>query len=530
MRKFSSYGPINRKIHYYAPREGLIQQAMNQLIGDDIDEGGHYITIWAPRQTGKTWIMQQVVRQIYGEGDFEIAIISLQSANIAETDDEVLEIFIDKLQIHFERTFHIDSLRWSQLPKLFTKKIFTKPVILIIDEFDALNDNRINKFANIFRDMYISRQNEMHKKSQDKSCLLHGLALIGVRSVLGIENVKGSPFNVQRSLHIPNLTFDEVKSIYQWYEKERNQQIDPDVIERIFYEFNGQPGLTCWFGEQLTEVYNTDLTKSITMQQFEKVFIKACDLLPNNNILNIISKARQDPYRDIILKIFNTDMKLIFKYDNVTFNYLYMNGVIDIEQDDYKSYIRFSSSFVQKRLFSFFTDEFFSEPGQIVPTFTKISHVINKQGIHIKNLLRLYEDYVKKNKDWLFKDAPRRKDLKVFEVVYHFNLYAYLYSFLTPQKAYIWPEFPTGNGKIDLIIKYLNQIYGIEIKSFSNEYAYTESIRQAAVYAKQLKINAIALVFFVENIDDEIRQKYEKIHHDSETNIDVETILIESGQ
>jgi Holliday junction resolvase-like predicted endonuclease len=530
MRKFSSYGPINRKIHYYAPREGLIQQAMNQLIGDDIDEGGHYITIWAPRQTGKTWIMQQVVRQIYGEGDFEIAIISLQSANIAETDDEVLEIFIDKLQIHFERTFHIDSLRWSQLPKLFTKKIFTKPVILIIDEFDALNDNRINKFANIFRDMYISRQNEMNKKSQDKSCLLHGLALIGVRSVLGIENVKGSPFNVQRSLHIPNLTFDEVKSIYQCYEKERNQQIDSDVIERIFYEFNGQPGLTCWFGEQLTEVYNTDLTKSITMQQFEKVFIKACDLLPNNNILNIISKARQDPYRDIILKIFNTDMKLIFKYDNVTFNYLYMNGVIDIEQDDYKSYIRFSSSFVQKRLFSFFTDEFFSEPGQIVPTFTKISHVINKQGIHIKNLLRLYEDYVKKNKDWLFKDAPRRKDLKVFEVVYHFNLYAYLYSFLTPQKAYIWPEFPTGNGKIDLIIKYLNQIYGIEIKSFSNEYAYTESIRQAAVYAKQLKINAIALVFFVENIDDEIRQKYEKIHHDSETNIDVETILIESGQ
>jgi len=43
-------------------------------------------------------------------------------------------------------------------------------------------------------------------------------------------------------------------------------------------------------------------------------------------------------------------------------------------------------------------------------------------------------------------------------------------------------------------------------------------------------INAIALVFFVENIDDEIRQKYEKIQHDSETNIDVETILIESGQ
>jgi predicted AAA+ superfamily ATPase len=33
---------------------------MQQLLGDDPNKGGHYITIWAPRQTGKTWIMQEV--------------------------------------------------------------------------------------------------------------------------------------------------------------------------------------------------------------------------------------------------------------------------------------------------------------------------------------------------------------------------------------------------------------------------------------------------------------------------------------
>jgi Holliday junction resolvase-like predicted endonuclease len=105
----------------------------------------------------------------------------------------------------------------------------------------------------------------------------------------------------------------------------------------------------------------------------------------------------------------------------------------------------------------------------------------------------------------------------------------FLYNFLTPLKADVWPEFPTGNGKIDIIIKYHNQIYGIEIKSFSNENAFNKAIQQAADYARHLKINSIALVFFVGSIDDESRQKYETIHHNSESGIDVETIFIESG-
>ncbi len=54
MRKFSSYGPPNTKIHYYAPREELISQVLSQLKGDEADDEGHFITVWAPRQTGKT--------------------------------------------------------------------------------------------------------------------------------------------------------------------------------------------------------------------------------------------------------------------------------------------------------------------------------------------------------------------------------------------------------------------------------------------------------------------------------------------
>ena len=552
MREFSSYGPIDKEVHYYSPRKELIHHITKQLTGDNSKKGGHYITVWAPRQTGKTWLMQQVVKQIHQNNKFEVAIISLQSAKTIITDDDVIKMFIDKLSIHFKHDFNLysnwknvscfllkkfigfnyaNTTKWEQLFRLFSKKHFKKPVILIIDEFDALDENFINKFANEFRDMYISRQNEITQKSQDKTCLLHGLALVGVRSVLGIDNVKGSPFNVQRSIHIPNLTFDEVNYIYRWYEKESNQSIDFNVINRIYYEFKGQPGLTCWFGEQLTQVYNHEKNKPITLNDLDIVYAAAKAVLPNNNILNIISKAKISPYKETVLDLFKTDKKIIFSYDDIYLNYLYMNGVIDIdvEIDKINYFTKFASPFVQKRLFNYFSHELFNYMGQLVEPFTQIDHVINDNGIHIKNLMELYEKYLKKNKHWLLKDAPRRKDMKIFEAVYHFNLYMFLNNFLPYKKTAVWPEFPTGNGKIDILIRYANQIYGIELKTYTNESAYTEAIKQAVYYAVQLKINKIALVFFVDTINDENRQKYEKNHWDKITAVTVEIIFIQSG-
>jgi hypothetical protein len=59
--------------------------------------------------------------------------------------------------------------------------------------FDALEQTVIA----VFRHIYMTRQNQTNKSTAEKDYLLHGLALIGVRAVLGVENVKGSPFNVQ---------------------------------------------------------------------------------------------------------------------------------------------------------------------------------------------------------------------------------------------------------------------------------------------------------------------------------------------
>jgi hypothetical protein len=530
MRKFSSYGPIDTELHYYAPRTALIDNAYQQLIGDP-EKGGHYVTIWAPRQTGKTWIMQQVVNRIKQYGMFDVAIITMQSAKEESTTEGVLDLFVTSLREWFQKDLPEVKI-WKKLYTVFTKPYFEKPVIVILDEFDALGETVINQFANEFRSMYTRRVNEGDKRSHEKSCLLHGLALIGVRSVLGIENVRGSPFNVQRSVHIPNLTFEEVNGMFAWYTRENGQPIDQEVIKRLYYETNGHPGLTCWFGELLTEgceEYQVEQEHPITMKAFERVYAAATYALPNNTIVNIISKAKQEPYRTLVLTLFKTDEKLEFSYDDVHINFLYLNGVIDKEVVETAYYIKFACPYVQKRLFNYFAHELFQEIGKLHDPFDNLDDTITTAQLHVKNLLKRYQSYLQVNKDWLFKNAPRRADLRITEAVYHFNLYMYLHKFLRSKGAKVWPEFPTGNGKIDILITYCNRLYGIEVKSFTAVTEYRKDLQQAALYGSQLQLQEITLAFFIEAIDEEYRSKYEVVYLDETTGVTVNPVFIETG-
>ena len=430
----------------------------------------------------------------------------------------------------FEKEFPpIKKIR--DIRSFFTTKYFQKPVILIIDEFDSLGENFINQFAAIFRDIFIGRTNERNRESKDKTYLLHGLALIGVRSVLGIENVKGSPFNIQQSLHVPNLTYDEVKEMFRWYGKETGQLIEPEVVSTLYEEARGQPGLTCWFGELITDKYNLEKNKPIGIDTFEEAYAAATHILPNNNILNIISKADKDPHRETVLELFKTEEKIVFNFDDGSINYLYMNGVIDEEKvGRTEYYVRFSSPFVQKRLFNYFSRTIFKQLGQLLDPLTDLDPIMTPTLLDIRELMKLYQVYLETNRSWLFKDVPRRSDMRVYEAVFHFNLYAYLDKFLPAGKSRVLPEFSTGNGKIDLLIEYNDAVFGIELKSFTHRAAHQEALVQAARYGKQLQLPEIYLIVFIETIDEKNRKILEADYLDDETGVTVKPIFIQTGK
>ena len=308
MRRFHSYGPVDGEEHFCLPRRELVDKCLAQLVGNP-NKSGHYFTIWAPRQTGKTWLMRQVKQEIadrYGEQFtvFNFSLGNLRPLKESEWDNTKLpEAFSGLLASQLPSNPEVDE--WRDFSDLFSKDkgLWEKPLILLIDEADTPPASFLDLIVGQFREMYLSRENNW----------LHGLALIGVRAILGLNSRRGSPFNVQRSLHVPNFTSAEVEELYRQYIDESGQQIEPAVVEKVYETTRGQPGLVSWFGELLTEKYNPQARSGqgprpkqiISLSTWELVWHKARVFEPNNTVINLIAKARMVEYQGFLVELFS---------------------------------------------------------------------------------------------------------------------------------------------------------------------------------------------------------------------------------
>ena len=535
MRRFSSYGTINERSDYYVPRKALVEQALRELVGDE-NRDGSYITVWAPRQRGKTTVMHSVLRQLRQREDLHVVSESMEHLNgegAVAAATAIAEAIAN--QTGLEKP-SVASLR--DFERLFLRDHLGKPLVLVLDEFDSLADDAVAALARSFRRIYLRRAEQAHRPAAERDFLLHGVALVGVRSVLGVENRVGSPFNVQRSLHIPNLTAGEVRRLFDWYQRESGQAVAPAVVDRLYQETQGHPGLVCWLGELLTETHNPHRAAvasgsggkpPLGGEDFERMYAAALHSLPNATITNLIAKVREAPQRDFVLELFRTDRKVPFHFDEPHIAYLYTNGVVDEEPAADERFVKFASPFVQKRLFNYFSQTDFGETGRTHAPFEDVSDAVTDAALNVRGLLRRYQRHLRENRDWLLQDAPRRADLRVREAVYHFTLYRFLCDFLEPWHGRVLPEFPTGNGRVDLLIRRARQVYALEVKSYRSPSGYRDALGQAAQYAGTLGLAEIALAFFVEAIDDASRAQYETAYSDVETGVTVVPTFVATG-
>jgi len=508
MRKFHSYGPVDCRHHFCVKRNDLIQKCFNQLIGIP-DEGGHYFTIWSPRQCGETWLMRQVksgLEKQYPE-KFIIGMMSMQGVILEDKDseNEILSWFpsLFRDSVNIEPASPGD---WKSWTKFFhkTEGLFKKPLILFIDEFDSLPPKIIDRLVTLFRDMYLKRE----------SFNIHGLALIGVRAVLGIDSLRGSPFNIQRSLHVPNFTKEETEDLFNQYQAESRQKIDQEVVKTVYDTTRGQPGLVCWFGELLTEKYNKETGRPIDMNLWKQVYSRACYSEWNNTVLNLVKKVRAG-YQNHAVELFNhSDIR--FSIDAEWCSYLYLNGIIDKEEtvsekEEYIEFCRFSSPFIQLRLYNALTMDLIGErlPILALDPLDTLSDVFESSELNIPALLERYKAYLNRLKakginPW--KDQPRRSDMHYTEYVGHFHLYFWLRQAIE-DICVISPEFPTGNGRVDLHLKCDGKQGIIEIKSFQKQSRLEKEKQQAVKYAEKLELSAITLAVFVPLEDENILAK-----------------------
>jgi hypothetical protein len=499
MRRFHSHGPVDKDIHFSVPRTDIVRQYLDQLI-DHLEKGGNYFTVWAPQQTGKTWLTRQVVHEINHRYPDQYEILSfsleiLRDISIPENQnsDEIPNAFSDIISEKFPHEPVVKN--WKEFRDMFSRNrgLWDRPLILMIDDVDILTSFLLDVLVGQFREMYLDREANW----------LHGLSLIGVQAVLGVDSQRGSPFNIQRSLHVPNFTLDEVTDLFDQYQQESGQAVEPEVVGTVYESTKGQPGLVGWFGELLTEKYNPGQNAPINISIWNTVLCKALFVEWNNTVLNIVKKVRMG-YVPHVLGLFSRS-DVSFSVYTEWCAYLYMNGVLVPELTDESSGItsvcRFSCPFIQKRLYNALTDDLIGDrlPMQAVDPLDDLADVFGGETLNLPSLLDRYKTYLIRMKAKglnPFKDQPPRTDLHYTEAVGYFHLYAWMKQ-AVEDVCVISPEFPTGNGKVDLHLKCKNKFGIIEIKSFRSHARTQSGILQAASYARSLNLTSITIALFV---------------------------------
>ena len=313
MRFFNTSGPCDPTKHYTVMREALVTE------GQKLVDQGRYFTLFSPRQSGKTTYFQLLFRQLQPSGylpiwisfeglrnlsgeEFYFALAHFLRRELAVYDIEITESVTNafQLQLFFE------SLRQK-----------TDRLVLVIDEFEAIPESELSDLLHTFRALYHKRQ--FHA--------LHSLILVGVSTLADLVVSSASPFNVVDQLQISYFTANEVQELIEQHIDETGQIFEQDVINAIFENTRGQPGLVSALCQYLTDKVVMDRHQPVTMVHFYPTIKHFLTERFDKNILNIIQKAREK--QEFVLRVLFDETPIPFSLNEPNIAYLYAHGVID---------------------------------------------------------------------------------------------------------------------------------------------------------------------------------------------------------
>ncbi|MEP7122455.1 MAG: ATP-binding protein [Byssovorax sp.] len=273
-RWFNTAGPCNRADHYMLPalrRLPELQRLVDQR---------SYFVVHAPRQVGKTTALLALAGELTAAGHHVAALVSMETGAAFPNDAGAAELAI------------VESWRRAleaQLPPALRPPSFSqaspgsriatalaswaetapRPLVVFLDEIDALRDDVLISILRQLRDGY--RNRPAHFPSS--------LALIGLRDVRDYKVAAkdrdhlgtASPFNIKvRSLTLRNFTAAEVAELYAQHTSDTGQSFEPNAAARAFELTQGQPWLVNALAKVAVEELCVDLTQPVRRADIER--------------------------------------------------------------------------------------------------------------------------------------------------------------------------------------------------------------------------------------------------------------------
>ncbi len=479
-KTFQIHGPVIPSENYFVERREAMAEFISRI------ERGRYIVIFAPRQTGKTSFFRQAIDKL-SEDDSYIPIL----LNFEVYADVTPEMFYQDVQMFLSmqlirklkeisqrnfseiETFIKDCVIENHLSygKFFmelSEKLPDKKIVIIIDEFDGIPKTELRNFLHILRRTYHS----VGKKA------IHSVGIVGVKSVSQLDYDRTvSPFNIQDEFKLKNFTRGQVRELLAQYTSEVGQAFDNEAIQLIHEKTSGQPFLVNRLSQILTEEMGAPKSETITTEHFQE----ALHLLlkeDNTHFDTLVKNIRQhEEFKDILLKIIGREDGVPFNRRDDIHKELTTYGVIK-ERD---GMCIIENPIYQSIIIDAFKPRENGVEDRYLPEDAVFDDYITPDGqIQMEALLENFCDFIQRTgfRILLVPQTPR-------EFVGQYLLLGYLDIFVRQIGAEIYPEVPTGRGRMDIILLYKKQKYIIETKLFYNEKRYQNGKRQLAEYLKR---------------------------------------------
>lgn len=449
-----------------------------------------YFTLHAPRQTGKTTYLHAMTRKLNKEGKYIAVTASCERAGYGSiTVAEANEVIIDSIY----------SAAFQQLPEthrpenprgktIIDLKLYLetwslsqkKPIVLFVDEIDALMDDVLISVLRQFRDGYQSRPIQFPSS----------VVLVGLRDVREYkaeirEGQKtlgtASPFNIKSdSMVLKNFLKQEVYSLLEQHTSETGQVFPEEVKQEIFKLSAGQPWLTNALARQIvSKMLGDDYSKPITMDilfQAKQELIMRRD----THLDSLVDKLKEDRVKRIVQAIINGDNIM---FDILDDDILYIRDLGIVGQEDPLAFANPIYAEIVPRIMASTIQA--SIPKEIqTPWFVDESNRLDMTKV----FTAFQEFYSENAESWLDRFAYK-------ESAHHLLLMAFLQR-LVNSGGEIIREMAVGNGRVDMLVKFHDQRVAMELKINRGKKSIDKAKKQLHRYLDGLGLDEGYLVLF----------------------------------
>ena len=457
---------------------------MKKLIDNE-----HYFILHAPRQTGKTTLILQLMEQINKEDKYIALYINVEVAqawrnNVVEVNKTIISEFRIQTEIYLPKQYQPSAACFENINNEFSLFLMRwclelpKPLIVFMDEVDALIGDGLISVLRQLRSGYTKRPRAFP----------HALCMIGLRDIRDYRIysdssqryiVGGSAFNIkEKSIRLEDFTYEQVKELYTQHTKATGQNFTIHALQRVFELTQGQPWLVNALARELCfDDYAIPWEQTITKEDVNnaaEILIKRRDV-HLDQLADKLTEPRVERVIQSILigeEIENTNL-------NEDQQYLIDLGLIRLGKQALEIANPIYREVIPRELTAYRQNMLGQDP---------LWYVKDDGKLNIEKVLEAYIEFYKEHSELVTK----RKTYT--EAAHHLLFMAWLQRIVNGG-GYISREYAAGLKRVDLCIDFAQEKFAFELK-LSSKKALTEGTKQLIAYLNRLSLDSGWLIIF----------------------------------